>query len=238
MKFDTQKLRGKTIAILAADGFEWIELAVPRAALAAEGARTEIVSLHRGRIRGMNLTEPTKSVKVDRTFGDADPARYDGILIVGGFVGPDLMRQSAEARTFVRSIDDEAKPIAVICHGPWLLVSAGIAAGRRLASWPGVRDDIVHAGGVWRDEPVVRDRNWVSSRGPQDLPSFVPAIIDRFARGVTHEAARGDGASSPQPDRPPAPIASAARALPGPLGWILAGTAIAAAAISLRRAFA
>lgn len=235
---DKTKLRGKRIAILAGDGFEYVELSVPKLALAAAGADVEIVSLHEGRIRGMNLTEPSRTVKVDRTFKNADPMAYDGILVVGGFVGPDLLRQSAEARAFVRAFDEASKPIAVICHGPLLLVSAGILSGRRLAAWPGVRDDVVNAGGIWRDEAVVKDRNLVSSRGPQDLPVFVPAIVDLFARGRTDDVVLPVIESSPQALEPARPAVAAARALPGPAAWIVAGAALAATvgAVSLRKA--
>ncbi|MGE3499899.1 MAG: type 1 glutamine amidotransferase domain-containing protein [Candidatus Binatia bacterium] len=231
-------LRGKRVAALAADGFEYIELIVPRIALQAAGATVEVVSLHRGKIRGMNLTEPTRTVRVNRTVGDADPWNYDALFIPGGFIGPDFLRQSRAAREFVRAFDHADKPIASLCHGPWLLVSAELVEGRRLASWPGIRDDIVHAGGIWRDEPLVRDRNWVTSRGPQDLRAFVPAMRELYAAGTVAAAATRNGsaenASSPQYDQPISAAVMAARVLPGPT----LRTALTAAAVAAAGAYA
>src|SRR4051812_30813616 len=233
MNVDKKKLQGKKIGILAGDGFEYAELAVPKAALKAAGADVDVISLHEGRIRGMNVTEPTRTVQVDRLVDDAEVDDYDGLLIVGGFVGPDFVRQDEQARSFVRAFDEAHKPIATLCHGPWVLVSAGCAYGRRLASWPGVRDDIVNAGGIWRDEPLVRDRNWVSSRSPADLPVFIPAIIDLFAEGADAPAtgALADASianeSSPQPRAPIQLAVTAARRLPGPSAAMLAGAAMA-----------
>jgi protease I len=243
MHFDTNKLRGKKIAILAGDGFEYAELAVPKAALKAAGADVDVVSLHEGRIRGMNLTEPTRTVPVDRLIDDARVDDYDGLLIVGGFVGPDFVRQSEPARNFVRAFDEAFKPIASLCHGPWVLISAGRANGRRLASWPGVRDDIVNAGGIWRDEPLVRDRNWVSSRSPADLPVFVPAILELFAHGADAPATEAladtstANESSPPPREPIRAAVTAARHLPSPTAAALAGAAMAltVGAIAVRR---
>jgi protease I len=243
MKTDKNKLSGKKIGILAGDGFEYAELAVPKAALKAAGADVEIISLHEGRIRGMNLTEPTRTVHVDRLIGDAKVEDYDGLLIVGGFVGPDFVRQNEQARSFVRAFDEAFKPIATLCHGPWVLISAGLVQGRRLASWPGVRDDIVNAGGIWRDEPLVRDLNWVSSRSPADLPVFVPAMVELFAQGseaaATGALARAStlNESSPQPQEPIQLAVTAARRLPGPATAALAGAAIALAvgAIAVNR---
>jgi protease I len=244
MKQESSRLKGKRVAILAADGFEYVELAVPKAALWAAGAETEVLSLHDGRIRGMNLTEPTRTVKVDRTVEQADPDAYDALLIPGGFIGPDFVRQSREARAFVRAFDQSGKPIATLCHGPWVLASADLVDGRRLSSWPGIRDDIVHAGGIWRDEPLVRDGNWVSSRGPQDLAQFVPAMIDLFAEGAVArgmsgaEASVQDRESSPQAQQPLPMALSAARLLPGPTVRTVAAaaavTAITAAVLRRR----
>jgi len=235
MIFRSKKLKGKTVAVLAADGFERVDLTIPCKALRRAGAKVHVISLHKGKIRSMNLTAPSGTVAVDRTVTDAQPEDYDALLIPGGFIGPDFLRQSREARDFVRTFDQQGKPIATLCHGPWLLVSAEVASGRTLAAWPGVRDDIVHAGGTWRDQPMVRDRNWVSSRGPQDLTEFVPAMIELYADGrssneqAEHSSHSGDGASSspgsesasltrsssPQAEQPLAPALIAARAIPG-----------------------
>jgi protease I len=243
MKHYDFKLRGKRVAILAGDGFEYVELTVPKAALAAAGADVDIVSLHEGKIRGMNVSEPTRTVHVDRTLKDALPEYYDALLVIGGFVGPDLLRQSREARMFVRAFDEANKPIATLCHGPSVLISAGIVNGRRLASWPGVRDDVVNAGGIWRDDPLARDHNIVSSRSPADLPVFVPAMIDLFALGATAPAegalAKASHAeqSSPQRDEPIRSAVAAARYLPSPSISAMAGAvmALAVGGFALRR---
>ena len=244
MKLDIyrDKLRGKKIAILAGDGFEYVELSIPKAALKAAGADVDVVSLHDGRIRGMNLTEPTRTVKVDRVVDWVSVDDYDALLIVGGFIGPDLVRQSHGARTFVRAFDEAFKPIATLCHGPWVLISAGVVNGRRLASWPALRDDIMNAGGVWRDDPLVRDRNWISSRSPADLPLFVPAILELFAAGANAPAtgalAEASTRDKPSDERtsPPDAAVVAARHLPGPMMTALAGAALGA--LAARRLFA
>jgi protease I len=179
-------LEGMRVAILAADGFEQIEVTAPMKALRKRGAEVCVVSLPPGRkkIRGMNLLVPGKKVRVDEAVTEADPRSYDALLLPGGFMSPDLLRQSDRALDFVRAFDREHKPIAAICHGPWLLISAGLVAGRRLTSWPGIADDVRNAGGVWEDQPAVRDDRWVSSRGPQDLPAFIEAMHALYAEHV------------------------------------------------------
>jgi protease I len=210
-------LKGCRIAVLAADGFEKVELTVPVAALRAAGASVDIVSLRHGRIRGVNLHEPASRVRVDRTIAEASPADYDGLLIPGGYINPDLLRQSHQAREFVAAFDRSGKPIATLCHGPWLLASAGVLAGRTLTSWPGIRDDVVNAGATWLDAPLVHDDNLVTSRGPQDMVPFVRGMIQLFA-GETPEAAGApaDGRSAPQRTEPPALILTALTWLPRP----------------------
>jgi len=141
-----QRLKGRRIAALAADGFEKVELVIPMKALQVAGAKVDVISLRHGNIRGVNLHEPASRVHVDKTIAEANPADYDGLLLPGGFINPDLLRQSAEAREFVRAFDRAGKPIATLCHGPWVLASAGLLEGRNLTSWPGVRDDLVNAG--------------------------------------------------------------------------------------------
>lgn len=210
-------LKGLRIAALVTDGFEQVELTKPVEALRCAGAEVEIVSLHGGSIRGMNHLLPGKKVSVDRKVSEADPVGYDGLLLPGGLANPDALRQSEEALDFVRHFDRSNKPIAVICHGPQVLVSAGLIKGRQLAAWNAIRDDITNAGGTFRDEPMVRDRNWVSSRNPADLPAFVPAMKALFA------------------ERAPRPSASASRRRPwagtgrlvaGALGLLAAGIVV------------
>ena len=237
---------GVRVAVLAADGFEYIELVAPCHALRLAGADVEVVSLHRGRIRGMNLTQPTGTVRVHRALEDASAEDYDALFIPGGFIGPDLLRQSRLAREFVKAFDVRRKPIAAICHGVWLLVSAELARGRHLSSWPGIRDDVVHAGGIWRDEPLVRDSNWISSRGPQDLPQFIGAMLDLFALGEDQaelaehaQVENGRSQSSPKPEHPMGSVVTAARLLPGPtLRTVLAGAVGTALTIALVRRLA
>ena len=183
-------LDGIRLAVLAADGFEQIEVIRPVKALQSHGAEVEIVSLRPGSIRGMKLLYPGKKVSVDRTLFTADPDDCDGLHIPGGFISPDFLRQNERALEFVRAFEVTGKPIATICHGPWVLISAGLVDGRRLASWPGIQDDVRNAGGQWIDKAVVYDDNWVSSRGPQDLRAFDRAIVAHFAESVGRAAPR------------------------------------------------
>jgi protease I len=149
------------------------------------GADVRIVSLRPGRIRGMNFLFRGKKLPVDHLVSRARPEEYGALLLPGGFVNPDLLRQSKQAREFVRQFDALERPIATLCHGPEVLISAGLVDGRRLTSWPGIADDIRNAGGSWENGAVVRDRNWVASRSPLDLVPFCNAMIDLFdAEGV------------------------------------------------------
>lgn len=210
-------LKGRRVAVLAADGFEKVELTIPVMTLKLAGAKVDIVSLREGRIRGVNLHEPASRVRVTKTLQQANPEDYDALLVPGGFINPDLLRQSEEARSFVRAFDRAGKPIATLCHGPWVLASAGLLKGRTLTSWPGVRDDVVNAGATWLDEEFVRDGNLGTSRGPQDLQAFIPGIINLFAEskpsgGTSHQHI----ASSPQRSEPPQLVVGAMKWLPRP----------------------
>src|SRR3954469_23996443 len=204
-----RRLAGRRIAALAADGFEKVELTVPMRALQLAGAKVEVISLRHGRIRGVNLHMPAPRVGVDKTIAEADPADYDGLLLPGGFINPDLLRQSAEAREFVQAFASSDKPIATLCHGPWVLASAGLLDGRTLTSWPGIRDDLVNAGATWLDQELVRDGNLTTSRGPQDLAAFVPGMLDAFAQTAAEPAAAAPRRAS---DRQPV----------APVGWAIA----------------
>jgi protease I len=213
-----RRLQGRKIAILAADGFEKVELVVPLRALQLTGAKVDIVSLRHGRIRGVNLHMPATRVGVDKTVSEARSSDYDGLLLPGGFINPDLLRQSAEARQFVRGFADSGKPIVTLCHGPWVLASAGVLEGRTLTSWPGIRDDLVNAGATWLDQEVVRDGNLVTSRGPQDMAAFVPAMLDAFdAKASSQSTTSGtQRESDPQLSAPPGVAVAALRWLPKP----------------------
>lgn len=227
-----QKLKARRIAALAADGFEKVELVVPMKALKAAGAEVDVISLRDGNIRGVNLHEPASRVHVDKTIAEANPDDYDGLLLPGGFINPDLLRQSAEARDFVRAFDRAGKPIASLCHGPWVLASAGLLKGRTLTSWPGVRDDLVNAGATWLDQEFVLDGNLATSRGPQDLIPFVKGCLDLFAQHapISGERKQTVTKSSPQANEPPALVLGAMKWLPKPsLRTALGLGAIAAA---------
>lgn len=198
-----KSLKGKKIAILSADGFEKAELVIPMKTLKALGAVVEIVSLHHGKIRGMNLHKPATTVKVDKVLSEVFPTDYDCLFIPGGFINPDLLRQSQEAREFVRTFEKTGRPIASLCHGPWVLASAGILKNRSLTSWPGIRDDLVNAGATWMNRKVVSDRNLVTSRGPQDLLMFIPAMVELFSKGAKAATENRSSISDPQVNEAP-----------------------------------
>ena len=232
----TRRLKGRNIAVLATDGFEKVELVVPVRALQLAGAKVDIVSLRKGRIRGVNLHMPATRVGVDKLITEADPDAYHGLLIPGGFINPDLLRQSAAARDFVRAFDHSGKPIVTLCHGPWVLASAGLLTGRTLTSWPGIRDDLVNAGATWLDREVVRDRNLVTSRGPQDMKAFIPEMLDIFAESASQlQTVTDHDGSDPPLDRPVGWAMAALRWSPKPSAAALAGAVAAALASPVRR---
>lgn len=174
-------LLGKRVAILATDGFEQVELDGPRDALTNASADVRVVSLHAGEILGMEHTDKGSPVAVDLTLDEADPAEFDALLIPGGLYNPDTLRSTPSAVEFVRAFAREEKPIAAICHGPWLLIEADLVNGRRLTSWPAIQTDVRNAGGEWTDEEVVVDRGLVTSRKPDDIPAFNRRMIEKFA---------------------------------------------------------
>ncbi|HZD87163.1 MAG TPA: type 1 glutamine amidotransferase domain-containing protein [Gaiellaceae bacterium] len=176
-----ETLKGKKVAILAADMFERVELEKPRRALEDAGAEVEVVSIHGGEIKGFDHFDPANTVEVDRTVEEASPDDYDALMIPGGVGNPDQLRGDENAVGFVRAFHDSGKPMAVICHGPWMLVEAGVARGKRLTSWPTLETDIRNAGGEWVDEEVVVDEKLVTSRKPDDIPAFNRRMIEEFA---------------------------------------------------------
>jgi protease I len=186
-----QKLQGLRVAILATDLFEEAELIEPRKALDAAGARTEVIAPKSGEIQAVQHDTKTQKVKVDRTLDAAKADDFDAVLLPGGAMNADALRIERKAQEFVRHINEAKKPIAVICHGPWLLVSAGLAQGRKITSYKTIQDDLKNAGASWSDQEVVRDGNWVSSRQPSDLPAFNREMIALFAesRNRTNKAA-------------------------------------------------
>ena len=174
-------LKNKKVAILAADMFERIELEEPRKALEDAGADVEIVSIHDGEIQGFDHFDPANAVKVDRTVEEASPDDYDALLVPGGVGNPDQLRGDESAVSFVRGFHDAGKPMAVICHGPWVLVESGVVRGKRLTSWPTLETDIRNAGGEWTNEEVVVDGNLVTSRKPDDIPAFNREMLRIFS---------------------------------------------------------
>ncbi len=184
------ELSGKKVAILAADGFEEVELTKPRAALDAAGATTKVVSLKSGKIQGMNHADKGDTVAVDQTLSDSKPEDFDALMIPGGLMNPDALRSSEEALEFARHFFREGKPVAAICHAPWVLIDAGVIRGRTLTSWPAIKTDVRNAGGNWVDQEVVVDNGLVTSRKPDDIPAFNKKMIEEFGEG-RHAATSG-----------------------------------------------
>jgi protease I len=178
----TRKLNDMKVAILVDDLFEQAELAEPRKALQAAGATVHIVSPKGPQVSGMKHHDKGDRFDVDVPLSAARPEDYDGLVLPGGVVNADVLRMNPEARKFAQGIDGAGKPIAVVCHGPWLLISAGLAAGRTLTSWPSLQDDLRNAGATWVDREVVCDGNWTSSRKPADLPAFNREFIAALQR--------------------------------------------------------
>ncbi len=177
-------LDGKKIAILAADGVEKVELEQPRDALQQAGAKVDVLSLQDGEIQARNHDlEPAGTITVHRKVSDSSAADYDGLLLPGGTVNPDKLRQDASAIAFVREFVESGKPVAAICHGPWTLVEADVVAGRTLTSYPSIRTDLRNAGARVVDEEVVVDGNLITSRSPKDLSAFCSTILQQLDAG-------------------------------------------------------
>jgi protease I len=180
---DNRELQGKTIAILATDGFENSELRKPKAALEAAGATTKIVSLKSGEIKGWEKKDWADPIDVDETVDSVDATKFDGLLLPGGVMNPDALRKEESAVKFVKAFVDAGKPIAAICHGPWTLIETGAVRGKTMTSWPSLKTDLTNAGANWVDAEVVVDRGLVTSRKPDDLPAFNRKMIEEFAEG-------------------------------------------------------
>jgi protease I len=176
-----KQLQGARVAILATDLFEEAELIETRRALDEAGAQTVVIAPKAGEIQAVKHDKKTQKVKVDMTLDDARPSDFDAALLPGGAMNADALRMEKKAQEFVRNIDEAGKPIAVICHGPWLLVSAGLTKGRKMTSYFTIQDDLKNGGANWVDEACVLDRNWVSSRQPTDIPEFNGVMIKLFA---------------------------------------------------------
>jgi len=184
-----QDIKDLKVAILVAEGFEQQELTGPREALDAAGANTMIVSPNEGQVQGWNHYDKADMFPVDVPLAEANAAEFDALLLPGGVANPDQLRMKPEAVQFIREFFDAGKPVAVICHGPWPLIEAGVVKGRRMTSWPSVKTDLINAGAEWVDEEVVVDNGLVSSRKPDDIPAFNQKMIEEFAEG-THTRGR------------------------------------------------
>jgi protease I len=177
------RLSGRQIAVLATDGVERVEIQEPLQALIAAGATAVIVSPKPGAIRSYDHLDASEEIAVDLPLGEADPGLFDGLVLPGGALNPDMLRTDDRAVGFVRSFFTEGKPVAAICHAPWTLIEAGVVRGRTLTSWPSLRTDLENAGATWVDEEVVTDQGLVTSRRPDDLPAFCATMIEEFAEG-------------------------------------------------------
>jgi protease I len=184
------KLDGKRIAFLAAnEGTEQVELTEPWKAVEQEGGTPELISLEPGQIQAFNHLDKGDTFSVDHTAAEADASRYDALVLPGGVANPDQLRTDDDAVAFVRAFFEAAKPVAVICHGPWTLIDAGVVRGRTLTSWPSLETDLRNAGATWVDEEVHVDHGLVTSRKPDDLPAFCGKLVEEIAEGV-HEGQR------------------------------------------------
>jgi len=178
------ELKNKRVAILVAKGFEQVELIEPKKALEAAGAQTSVVSPEQGKVKGWNFTEWGEEVPVDVPLEQANANEFDALLLPGGVMNPDYLRLNPKAVTFAKSFFESHKPVAAICHGPWLLVEADVVRGRHLTSYPSIKTDVINAGGQWADREVIVDNGLVTSRKPDDIPAFNRKMIEEFAEGV------------------------------------------------------
>jgi protease I len=199
-------LEGKRVAIIATDGVEQVELVDVRKALDAAGAKTDLISPKEGSIQAFKHHDKGDTFPVDVKLADAKPSDYSALYLPGGVANPDALRMEPKAVQFVREFMASDKPVAAICHGPWLLVEADAVGGRKLTSWPSLRTDIVNAGGEWVDTPVCVDGDLITSRKPDDIPAFNKRILAEFSNQITErEVDRMSEQSFPASDPPPGP---------------------------------
>jgi protease I len=176
-----KNLQGLRVAILATDGVEDAELKDPRKALDNAGAKTTLIAPKAGKIQSLNHSDKASQYEVDETLDHVRADQFDAVLLPGGALNADAIRMHPRAQEFVREMNQSGKPMAIICHAPWLLVSAGLVKGRSMTSYYTIQDDLRNAGAKWQDEEVVQDKNWVSSRQPSDIPAFNRAMIELFS---------------------------------------------------------
>jgi len=197
------ELQGKRVAFLATDMVEQVELTEPWKAVEEAGATPELISLEEGEIQGFNHYDKADTFKVDRTVEEARAEDYDALVIPGGVGNPDTMRTDENAVQLVRDFFEQGKPVGVICHGPWMLVEAGVVRGRKVTSWPSLQTDIRNAGGDWVDQEVVVDDGLVTSRKPDDLPAFNEKIVEEFCEGRHEQQAASVKSDATRPSVAP-----------------------------------
>ena len=181
------KLNGKRIAILATDGVEQVEMTEPRKALDAAGAKTELVSPAKGKLQAWQHHDKGDKFPVDVELDAADPNNYDALVLPGGVANPDQLRTMPKAVQFVKAFFEQGKPVAAICHAPWMLVEADVVRNRTVTSWPSLQTDLKNAGAKWVDREVVEDDGLVTSRKPDDLPAFNKKIVELFSEAGERE---------------------------------------------------
>ena len=181
---NTLSLYGKSIAFLATDGFEQVELTDPWNAIKGVGAEVVLISPKSGKIRGVHHDKPGDEFLVNVLSAEANADDYDGLVLPGGVFSPDALRLDQDSVRFVRAFFDSYKPVAAICHGPWMLIEAGVVAGRQLTSWPSLKSDLTNAGATWVDQACVCDQGLITSRSPKDLPIFCEMVVEEFAKGI------------------------------------------------------
>jgi protease I len=190
------KLDGKRIAFIATHGVEQVELTEPWKAVEAAGGTPKLISVEDGEVQAFNHLDKADTFTVDATAQDASAGDYDGLVLPGGVANPDFLRTDPDAVAFVRSFFEQAKPVAVICHGPWTLVEADVVRGRTLTSWPSLQTDLRNAGATWVDEEVHVDQGLVSSRKPDDLPAFCAKLVEEMAEGRHERQAQSVGSGA------------------------------------------
>lgn len=181
------KLLGLKVAMLVADGFEQVEYTEPKKALQEAGAEVHTISLKEGKVKGWQHDHWGDEFQVDKVVSEVKAEDYDGLVLPGGQMNPDNLRINDEAVSFVKSFFTSEKPVAAICHGPWVLIEADVVEGRSITSYPSIKTDLINAGGLWKDQEVVVDRGLVTSRSPDDLPAFCESTINLLAESISEE---------------------------------------------------
>lgn len=189
------KLEGKKIAFLFTEGVEQVELTKPLEAVREAGAQADLISLESGKVQMFNHLDKGDTIEANHAVADVDPADYDGLVVPGGVANPDALRMDEDAVGFVRGFFEQDKPSGIICHGPWVLIEAGVVKGRTVTSWPSLKTDLRNAGAEWVDEEVQVDKGMVTSRNPDDLPAFCEKIVEEFCEGE-HEQHVETGAAA------------------------------------------